>query len=435
MNVLIVGCIGIIFLLILIALRMPVALTMAIVGFVGSCYLTSVKAGAMILAKDIYSNFSSYSLSVVPMFIFMGFLAFQSGIGTKLYNFAYKLIGHLPGGLAIATQVTCALFGAICGSNTATAATIGAIALPEMRKYNYKDSLATASVAAGGGLGVLIPPSVIFILYGIQTEVSIGKLFLSGVLPGILLTLLFIAVIYISALKDPSLAPAGPKANWSERFQAIRGGLIEVIIIFSFSLGGLFAGWFTPTEAGAVGAIGVLIIAIIEKEMSWDKLKTALFKTTQTVAMIMLLVAGASVFGHFMALSQISFYIATWAAATSAPAWAVVSLIIFIYLVLGTFIAALPLVLLTIPIFFPVVVSTLGYDPVWFGVIMVLVVEMGIITPPVGVNVYVIQGIAKDVPLETIFSGIWPFLLAQIVCVILLIAFPQITLFLPNLLW
>lgn len=435
MNVLIVGCIGIIFLFIFIAFRMPVALSMAIVGFVGSCYLTSVKAGAMILAKDIYSNFSSYSLSVVPMFVFMGFLAFQSGIGSKLYNFAYKMIGHLPGGLAIATQVTCALFGAICGSNTATAATIGAIALPEMKKYNYKDSLATAAVAAGGGLGVLIPPSVIFILYGIQTEVSIGKLFLSGILPGILLAFLYILIIYISALKNPALAPAGPRSNWNERLQSIRGGLLEVIIIFTFSLGGLFAGWFTPTEAGAIGAIGVLIIAIVEKEMSWDRLKTALFKTTQTAAMIMLLVAGASVFSHFMALSQVSFYLATWAAATPAPAWVVVCLIVFIYLILGTFIAAMPLVLMTIPIFYPVVVTTLGYDPVWFGVIMVMVIEMGIITPPVGVNVYVIKGIAKDVPLETIFSGIWIFLLAQVVCVALLIAFPQIALFLPNLMW
>lgn len=433
MNELIVGIIGIIFLLIFIAFKMPVALSMAIVGFVGSCYLTSVKAGAMILAKDIYSNFSSYSLSVVPMFIFMGFLAFQSGIGTRLYNFAYKMIGHFPGGLAIATEVTCALFGAICGSNTATAATIGAIALPEMKKYNYKDSLATAAVAAGGGLGVLIPPSVIFILYGIQTEVSIGKLFLSGILPGILLTILYVLIIYISALKDPALAPAGPRASWSERLQSARGGLLEVIIIFAFSLGGLFAGWFTPTEAGAIGAIGVLVIAIVEKEMSWEKLKMALFKTSQTAAMIMLLVAGASVFSHFLALSQVSFHLATWTAATPAPPWVVISLIIFIYLILGMFIAALPLVLLTIPIFYPVVVTTLGFDPIWFGVIMVMVVEMGIITPPVGVNVYVIKGIAKDVPLEVIFSGIWIFLLAQVICIGFLIAFPQIALFLPNL--
>lgn len=433
MNELIVGIIGIIFLLILIAFKMPVALSMAIVGFVGSCYLTSVKAGAMILAKDIYSNFSSYSLSVVPMFIFMGFLAFQSGIGTRLYNFAYKMIGHFPGGLAIATELTCALFGAICGSNTATAATIGAIALPEMKKYNYKDSLATAAVAAGGGLGVLIPPSVIFILYGIQTEVSIGKLFLSGILPGILLTILYVLIIYVSALKDPALAPAGPRASWSERLQSMRGGLLEVIIIFAFSLGGLFAGWFTPTEAGAIGAIGVLVIAIVEKEMSWEKLKMALFKTSQTAAMIMLLVAGASVFSHFLALSQVSFHLATWTAATPAPPWVVIALIILIYLILGMFIAALPLVLLTIPIFYPVVVTTLGFDPIWFGVIMVMVVEMGIITPPVGVNVYVIKGIAKDVPLEVIFSGIWIFLLAQIICIAFLIAFPQIALFLPNL--
>lgn len=432
MTSLTIGLIGILFFLTLVALRMPISIAMALAGFAGFSFMVSPAASFNMVAKELYANFSSYSLSVIPMFVWMGFLAYYSGIGTSLYVFAYKMIGHFPGGLAIATQVACAVFGAICGSNTATAATMGAIALPEMKKYKYDTSMSTASVAAGGVLGVLIPPSVIFIVYGMATEQSVGKLFMAGILPGILLMLLYIATLYILTLRKPELGPAGPKSSWKERLGALRGGLGEVLVVFVLSIGGLFAGWFTATEAGAVGSAGVLAVSLVEKRLSWENFKKSLYDTTRTSAMIMFMVAGAVIFGRFMAVSRVPFELANWAGALDLPAYAIMAIIIFIYFILGCLIDALALVLLTIPIFYPVAVTTLGYDPIWFGVIIVLVVAMGVITPPVGMNVYVIKGIVPDVPLEVIFKGIWPFLIAIIVCVLLLMVFPQIATFLPG---
>ncbi|WP_102348613.1 TRAP transporter large permease [Bacillus sp. Marseille-P3661] len=434
MSELVIGLIGIVVFFGLMALRMPIAFTMAIVGYLGLCVLTSPSAALGVVAKEIYANFSSYTLSVVPMFILMGFVAFYSGIGTSLYNFAYKLVGHFPGGLAIATQVTCGLFGAVSGSNTATAATIGAISIPEMKKYNYDDSLSTGSVAAGGALGILIPPSVIFILYGIATEQSIGKLFIAGILPGILLMLLYILAIVIIVVRNPKLGPPGPKSSWSERIHALRGGLFEALAVFVISLGGLYIGLFTPTEAGAVGAAAILGISLIQKRIDWKGIKNSLVDTTRITAMIMLLLAGAIIFGRFMTLSQIPTELASWASSFPYPPFIVMGLILIIYLILGFFIDALALILLTIPVFYPVAVTTLGYDPIWFGIIITLVVAAGIITPPVGVNVYIIKGVAKDVPLETIFKGIWPFFFALIICIIILMLVPEIVTFLPEVL-
>lgn len=428
-----VGCLGILALLVLMVLRMPIALAMALVGFAGFSILTSPQAALRMMATEIYANFSSATLSVIVMFIWMGFLAYYSGIGAQLYHFAYKLMGHWPGGLAIATQGACAIFGAICGSNTATAATIGAIALPEMKKYRYDDSLATAGVAAGGVLGVLIPPSVILLLYGTATEQSIGKLFMAGILPGIVLMLLYMLVIYILALRKPDIAPPGPKSSWKDRLSALKGGLWEVVLVFCLSIGGLFAGWFSPTEAGAVGAGGVLLVSLLGRKLNWRAFEKSLLDTTRTTAMIMLLVAGAVVFGRFMAVSRVPFALAHWASSLSWPPFAIMGLVILIYFILGCFIDALALVLLTIPIFYPVVVDTLGYDPIWFGVMIVMVVAMGVITPPVGMNVYIIKGVAPEVSLETIFKGIWPFLLAVIVCIVLLMLFPSLATYLPSL--
>ena len=432
MSPLLAGLTGILVFFVLLALRMPISYAMALVGFAGFAFLTNPSAAFTMVAKEIYATFSSYTLSVIAMFVWMGFLAFYSGIGTRLYVFAYKLVGHYPGGLAISTQAACAVFGAICGSNTATAATMGAIALPEMKKYNYDNSLATASVAAGGVLGVLIPPSVILILYGMSTEQSVGKLFMAGIVPGILLMLLYMGVIYLLVSRNPGLGPAGPRFSWGERLSALRGGLGEVLAVFSLSIGGLFAGWFTPTEAGAVGAAGVLGVALLGRRLNWGGFKKSLLDATRTTAMIMFMVAGAVIFGRFMAVSRVPFELASFTAALPLPDFMVMGIVIFIYLVLGCFIDALALVLLTIPIFFPVVVVTLGYDPIWFGVITVMVVAMGVITPPVGMNVYIIKGVAPEVPLEVIFKGIWPFLGALIVCLAILIAFPQIATFLPD---
>ena len=429
-----VGFIGIAVFFLLIALKVPIAYAMALVGLVGFGILTSGTAALAMVPTELFSTFSNYSLSVIPMFILMGFLAFHAGIGTRLYDLAYKLVGHLPGGLAIATQATCALFGAVCGSNTATAATIGAIALPEMNKYNYNSSLSTASVAAGGALGVLIPPSVIFIVYAISAEQSVGRLFLAGIIPGLMLMAFYMLAIYIIARRDSTLGPAGPRASWAERFRALGGGLIEVMIVFAISLGGLFAGWFMPTEAGAVGVTGVLLVTALKGRVNLEIIRNSLADTTRTTAMIMLLVASAVIFGRFIAISRIPFALADWAAALDLPSFIVIALILLIYLVLGCFIDALALILLTIPIFLPVAVNVLGYDPIWFGVIIVMVVAMGVITPPVGMNVYIVKGVAGNVPLEVIFRGIWPFLIAIIAALALLISFPQLATFLPSLL-
>ena len=433
MSEFLIGIFGIFALFALIALRMPIALAMAIVGFVGFTLITSPQAALSMVAKELYSNFSSPTLSVIIMFVWMGFLAYYSGIGTKLYVLVYKLMGHYPGGLAIATQGACAIFGAISGSNTAVAATIGAIALPEMKKYKYDDSLATAGIAVGGVLGALIPPSVILLIYGTATEQSIGQLFMAGIIPGIILMLLYMLVIYILAKRKPEIAPAGPKASWAERRAALRGGLLEVLIIFSLSIGGLFKGWFTPTEAGAIGAAGVLVVALLGRNLHWKGFEKSLLDTTKTTAMIMLLVASAVIFGRFMAVSRVPFEFAVWAGSLSLPPYAIMAIILAIYFVLGCFIDALALILLTIPIFYPVVVNILGYDPIWFGVIMVMIVAMGVITPPVGMNVYIIKGVAQDVSLETIFKGIWPFLIAIIFCIALLMIFPSLATFLPSL--
>jgi tripartite ATP-independent transporter DctM subunit len=266
------------------------------------------------------------------------------------------------------------------------------------------------------------------------TEQSVGALFMAGIFPGILLMFLYMGVIYLITSRNPSLGPTGAKASWKERVSALRGGLWEALLVFMLSIGGLFAGWFTPTEAGAVGAGGVLLVSFIEKRINWEKLKKSLVDTTRTTAMIMLMLAGAVIFGRFMAISRVPFELANWVAGLPLPPFAIMGMVLLIYLILGCFIDALALVLLTIPIFYPVVVGTLGYDPIWFGVIVVLVVAMGVITPPVGMNVYIIKGVAPDIPLETIFKGIWPFLGALILCIILLMIFPGIATFLPNLL-
>lgn len=423
-------CIGVFF--IFLFLRMPVSYTMLISGLIGLILLDSTAVAFRIAVTEIYTTFSTYTLSAVPMFVWMGFLALNAGLGEKLFEFANKTVGHLPAGLAIASQGAAGLFGAISGSNTATAATIGSIAVPEMRKHNYNDSLSTASVAAGGILGVLIPPSTLFIIYGVATEQSIGALFLAGIIPGIILMILFMILLYILASRNPELAPRGEKSTWRERFQSLNG-LWEVAVIFAVSMGGLFTGWFTPTEAGAIGAGGVLILTVLTRNLTCEGLIKSLIETLRTTAMIMLLIGSAVVFGRLITLSRIPFELGGWIESLALPTIITMALILFIYLILGFFMDALALILLTIPIFYPIVVNSMGYDPIWFGVIMVLVAAMGVITPPVGVNVYIIKGVVKDVSVETIFRGIWPFLFVIILVIALLIAVPELATFLPNL--
>lgn len=426
-----VGLFGLLVLVVLLFSRMPVGFVMALIGLVGFVVIVTPEAGIRLLAQDFYATFGSYNLTVVPLFIFMGQLAFHAGISSRLYDTAYKFLGHLPGGLAIATIGACAGFAAICGSTSAGAATMGTVALPEMKRYKYDMKLATGAIAAAGSLGMLIPPSVLFIIYGIMTEQSIGKLFAAGILPGILLSALFIAAIYIQVRSNPQLGPAGPKTTLQEKMKSL-SGVIEMLIIFAMVMGGMFVGLFTPTEAGAVGACITLILAVLRKQISWKKFLLAGKDSVETSCMVMVIIAGATLLGHFLAVTRLPFYLAEWVAALPLPAWAIMSVIIFIYLIGGCFMDGLGLVLLTIPIFFPIIIK-LGFDPIWFGVIIVLIGEMGVITPPVGINVYVVKGIAPEVPLQDIFKGIFPFLAALIICNIFLILFPQIALFLPGL--
>jgi C4-dicarboxylate transporter DctM subunit len=425
-----IGIIGIVVLVIIFLLGMPVGFAMAFVGFAGYCYLVSPDAGLSILARDIFSNFSSYSLTVIPMFVFMGSIAYVAGMSRRLYEAGYTVFGQMRGGLAMATIAACAGFAAMCGSTNATAAAMGRVSLPEMRRYSYNDSLATGCVAAAGSLGILIPPSTIFIIYGILTEQSIGKLFIAGVFPGLLLAALFMAVVFLLCLRDPSLAPAGAPTSWRKKLAGLTG-ILEMVVLFGLVIGGLFLGWFSPTQAGAAGAAGALLIGLARRQLSWKGFLFAIKDALRITCMVMVIVTGAILFGHFIAIAQIPMVLSEWVGGLPLPPAVIMAVIVIMYLLGGCFMDALALITLTVPIIYPVVVI-LGFDPIWFGVIIVLVTEMGVITPPVGINVYVIKGIAEDIPLETIFKGILPFLAALLVAVALLIAFPQIATFLPS---
>ncbi len=425
------GIIGFVVLIALMFLRIPVGFVMTIVGFTGFGLLVTWDASLNLLARDFFSIFSSYNLTVIPLFVLMGQLAHHSGISSRLFNAAHKFFGHLPGGLAIATIGACAGFSAICGSTSATAATMASVALPEMKKFNYDPALATGVVAAGGSLGILIPPSTIFIIYGIMTEQSVGKLFMAGVLPGILLSLLFVATVLIWTRLKPGLCERAPKSTTKEKIASL-SGVIETFLLFILVMGGLFIGFFTPTEAAAIGAFGTLIIALIGRNLSWQGFIQSLQETTRISCMILVIVAGATVFGHFLAVTSIPTEIGDWVSELQLHRYIIMGLIIFIYLTMGCLMDSLAMIMLTIPIFFPVV-TTLGFDPIWFGVVIVVVTEMGVITPPIGINVYVVAGVARDIPLHIIFKGTAHLLLAQLATAILLILFPQIALFLPSL--
>jgi len=438
MSPTIIGIIGIIIMILMFLTRMPVAFVMASVGLVGFSAVINHHAGLVLLSRNVYEVFGSYDLTTIPLFIFMGQLGFNSGISKRLYDVGYKFLGSTRGGLAMATVSACTAFGAVCGSSPATAATMATVGLPEMKRYNYDDELATGSVASGGGIGMIMPPSVVLIIYGILTEQSIGQLFVAGIFPALLVTLLFIIAIYIKCRFNPEQGPCGETFTWAEKLKALLG-LGETLAVFTLVIGGIFIGLFTPTEAAAIGAFGVLVIAILRKQITWAGFVKSLLETLRTSCMVMMLIAGAVIFGKFLAVTRIPFEIADWVNGLQMAPFMVMAIVIGIYFIGGCFMDALAFVTLTVPIFFPVVME-LGYDPIWFGIIIVMVTEMGVITPPVGINVYVVYGVAKNVleqeiPLEKIFKGILPFLIAVIVGVIILIIFPQIILFLPQLMY
>jgi tripartite ATP-independent transporter DctM subunit len=424
------GVIGMVALLALLFLRMPIGIAMALTGAIGIAVLNSPDAALQVLGSYPYSYGAVQALSVIPLFVLMGNFAVVSGMSSDLFAAAYAWLGHRRGGLASATVLACAGFAALSGSSVASAITMGRVALPEMRRYHYDPRLATGVVAAGGTLGILIPPSTVLVIYGILTEQSIGKLFLAGFLPGLLLTVLFIVTVVIVCAVRPDFGPPGEKAPMRERWAALRSaGAFFVVLVAT--IGGMYAGVFTVTEASAVGAGLTLAHAVWRRRLTLAALSDALLQTVRTTAMVFLILIGAHIFSPFLAMSRIPVDLANALTALALPALAVLAVILVAYIILGMFLEGFAILVLTVPIVFPIILA-LGSDPIWFGIFMVIVLEMGLISPPVGINVFVVKGVAEDVPMGKIFIGILPFWAAMIVCVALLIAFPQIALLLPN---
>jgi len=431
MSLTLVGILGIIALfIVLFFLGMPVGFAMAIVGFCGFGYVVSFKAAVNMVGTDLWSTFSKYGLTVIPLFIFMGYIAFHSGIAEKLYNVAYKWFGHWRGGLAIATIGADELFAAICGSNTATAATMGTVALPQMKKYNYDTRLSSGTVVTGGTLGTVMPPSVVLIIIGLQTEQSIIKLFLGGILPAVLLGFLFVLTIVVLCRIHPHLGPAGPKTSFKEKLKSLTG-VVEALAIFVLVIGGLYTGLFTPTEAGAVGVFFTLLVTVTTRRLSWNGLLRSLTDTLKISCMVFVLVAGAIIFGRFLARTRLPFMVADFVVGLPVSPFVILAIVLVVYLIGGCFIDSLGFLVLTIPIFFPLG-KALGFDPIWYAILLTMVTTMGAITPPVGVNIYVVKALAPEIPLGTIFGSVSYFLLACIVCIVLLIIFPQIVLVIPS---
>lgn len=419
-------------LLFLLTLRMPISFAMALVGFLAFSYQISFPTALSMTTRELWATFTSTELTSLPMFVLMGAIAFYSGISERLFDVANKWLASLRGGLAVAAILACAGFAAICGSTNASSAAMGKVAIPEMLKFKYAPSLATGCVASGGTLGILIPPSAIFIIYGIMTEESIGKLFAAGIVPGIILTLLLAITIDIQCRLKPELAPRIPKSSWNEKVVSL-AGLVDPLILFALIMGGLFVGVFTATEAGAIGAGGIILIALLRKKLTWRTVVDSLADTTKITCMVYVLVSGAIIFGRAISVTRIPFELSEWVGGLALPSAVIMVLILLGYLIAGCFMDSLALVTLTVPILLPIILQ-MGYDPIWFGVITVIVTELGVITPPVGVNVYVINGVTPEIPLETIFRGILPFVIPILVTAAIIILFPSIVLFLPNLL-
>jgi len=389
------------------------------------------------VGTDVWGTFSKYGLTVVPLFVFLGYLAFNSGIAERLYRAAYKWLGHWRGGLAIATIGADELFAAICGSNTATAATMGTVALPQMKNYKYDTRLSSGTVVTGGTLGTVMPPSVVLIIIGLQTEQSIIKLFLGGILPAVLLGLLFVLTIVVICRINPGFGPAGPKTTFAEKLKSLTG-VIEALIIFVLVIGGLYVGIFTPTEAGAVGVFFTLLVTVPFGRLKWKDqengrkgLVNAMVETMKLSAMVFFLVTGAIIFGRFLAVTRLPFAVAEFAAGLPVSPYLVLAFILIIYLIGGCFVDSLGFLVLTIPIFFPLGMA-LGFDPLWYSIILTMVTTMGAITPPVGVNIYVVKALAPEIELKTIFKSVSFFLIACIVSIVILIIFPQIVLVIPE---
>lgn len=426
----VIGIFAIVFMFVLLAMRMYIGIAMALVGFIGLSAIVGFSAGARILGITPMAEGASYTLSVIPLFVLMGQFAFMSGISSDIYKTVYSWFGHFRGGLAMATILACSGFGAICGSSLATGVTMGMVAIPEMDKYNYDPRLSTGCVAAGGTLGILIPPSIGFVIYGILTEQSIGKLFMAGILPGILLSGLFLLVIWLRCWQNPAFGPCGPATTWTQKFKSL-GGTWGMLLLFSLVMGGIYLGLFTPSEAAGIGAFGAFIFTLFRKKLTLRTLLDALLETGRTTAMIFLIIIGANIFSSFLGIARIPMELADLITGLKVNRFVILAAIVLIFVILGCVMDTYAIMILTVPIIFPVV-EALQFDPIWFGVIMVIVLEIGLITPPVGLNVFVLKAAAPNVPMGIIFRGIWPFVIAAVTAIALITIFPEIATYLPK---
>ncbi len=429
MSEITIGIIGLFVLVGVFLTGFELGFAMALVGFVGYSLIISVKAGFAMVAQDVYDVFSTYGFTVIPVFVLMGQIAFNGGIAKRLYDSAYRFLGHIPGGLAMATVGGATAFGSVTGSTTATSATFASVAIPEMDRYGYSRILSTGIVAASGTLGCLIPPSVPLIVYGIITEQSIGKLFLASVFPGLMVALFFMFIIYGWCSINPSLGPKGERSSWKERLASLKE-ITGVAIIFIVVMGGMMQGLFTPTEAGSVGAFAVTVLAFVTRDIDLKGIYKSLKESLVTACMVLILITGSAIFGHFIAVTKIPMVTADWIMQLPLHRHLILVLIGLVYLVGGSFIDDLAFMILATPIFYPIVVK-LGYDLIWFGMFLHLTVMIGVIIPPVAVNVFVVRNITKE-SFGVIYKGVAPFLLSLALVVFLLFLFPQIALFLPS---
>jgi len=427
-----VSIIGFLCLLLLILLRMPISFAMGIVGFFGFLFLNDFNyvAALSMASRRVIDTSQDYGLSVIPLFILMGNLVTRAGLSHELYKASNSFLGHFRGGLSMATVVACGGFSAICGSSLATAATMAKVSMPPMRKYGYSDSLATASIAAGGTLGILIPPSVILVIYGIMTEQSIRELFAAGFLPGILGILLYLFAVSWTVWRDPNAGPRGKKASYAERFQALKG-VWGTLMLFAIVMGGIYGGVFTPTEAAGIGAAGAFLIALARKTLTFKVIFEVLSETAQTTSALFVVVIGALIFSNFITRAGLPDQLLGLVTGYDVSPLTVIFMILGVYIILGCVFESLSMLLLTVPIFYPLVES-LGFDLVWFGIVVVVVTEISLITPPVGLNVFVLSGVLKDVKTATIFKGVTPFWVADIARLTLITLIPAISLVLPQ---
>ena len=429
MNEVLVGVIALAVLLALFATGFELGFAMALVGFAGFAYVNGLHAAMNLLGRDVYDVITSYGYTVFPLFILMGQIGLHAGIAVRLYNAAHKFVGHIPGGLAMATVIGATGFKAICGSSAATSATFASVAIPEMDRFKYDRRLSTGIVATVGTLGVLIPPSVTLIIFGILTEQSIGQLFLAGIIPGLVIAFFFLVIIYGWARLSPSIAPKSERSTWKERFASLPE-LTWIILVFLLVIGGIMQGYFTPTEAGAVGTFAVFALAVIKRELTFKTYVLALTESLRTAGMILVLIAGSAILGHFIAITNIPQHIADWLVGLPINRYLVLILICLMYEIGGSFIDDLAFMILATPIFYPAVLK-LGFNPIWFGMVLGVVLMIGVVIPPVAVCVFVVKNITKE-PMGRIYQGVTPFLISLLVVWGLLFFFPQLALWLPS---